>query len=129
MAKAIGIEEAVTTCDCCGKSNLKHTIAIELDDGEIVYYGSVCAVRNTGKSRVVINKEINDAEQKIRDAAVSELRSSAEWIALNNKINIRPRTLIGKAAMEFISKESAAESLARNRIALKFNLKPYQILA
>ena len=38
-----GITDSVTTCDCCGKTNLKRTVAIETENGEIVYYGTSCA--------------------------------------------------------------------------------------
>ncbi len=34
-----------TECDICGKTNLKMTIAIESDDGELLHYGSDCASR------------------------------------------------------------------------------------
>lgn len=34
-----------TECDVCGKTNLKLTIAIESEDGSILYYGSDCATK------------------------------------------------------------------------------------
>src|ERR1700686_2378031 len=58
MATAHGITDAVTTCDCCGKSNLKQTVIMELTSGELVHYGSVCAARNTGKTQKQIKREI-----------------------------------------------------------------------
>lgn len=33
------------TCDVCGKTNLKLTIVIESEAGEILHYGSDCASR------------------------------------------------------------------------------------
>jgi len=74
MAKALGKEEAVTTCDCCGKANLQFTIAMELDDGQIVYYGQVCAGRNTGKTRPQINGEIKAHAAAQLAAAQAEFR-------------------------------------------------------
>ena len=127
MARALGIEESVTTCDCCGKSNLKHTIVIELDDGDIVHYGSVCAVRNTGKARAVINTEIKAETKRVREVAASELRASPEWMALRDKLAARPRNLIGRAALDFILQEDVAETQARARIAAKHGLKPYEV--
>lgn len=38
-----GITDSVTTCDCCGKTNLKRTVAIETESGEILHYGTSCA--------------------------------------------------------------------------------------
>lgn len=45
-----GITDEITSCGCCGKSNLKKTVILEGDDGEILYYGSECAAAAlTGK--------------------------------------------------------------------------------
>jgi len=42
----LGTSDEVTTCDCCGKSELKSTVAISDDDaGETVYFGSTCAAK------------------------------------------------------------------------------------
>lgn len=34
-----------TECDVCGKTNLKSTIVIESESGELLHYGSDCAAR------------------------------------------------------------------------------------
>lgn len=34
-----------TECDVCGKTNLKLTIIIESESGEVLHYGSDCAAR------------------------------------------------------------------------------------
>jgi hypothetical protein len=34
-----------TECDVCGKTNLKMTIVIESESGELLHYGSDCASR------------------------------------------------------------------------------------
>ena len=47
MKKVIGFTDSVTTCECCGKSELKGTYCIDLDGVEL-YYGSVCAFENHG---------------------------------------------------------------------------------
>lgn len=43
MFKLLGITDEITTCDCCGRSNLKCTVALENEAGEIVHYGRDCA--------------------------------------------------------------------------------------
>lgn len=49
--KVLGITDERTECDCCGKVNLKCTVAIESTDadgngtGSIVYFGRDCASR------------------------------------------------------------------------------------
>lgn len=42
--KLLGITDENTTCDCCGKSNLKCTVALD-HDGDVVFYGRDCAGR------------------------------------------------------------------------------------
>ena len=42
----LGTSDEVLQCECCGKSDLKKTIALQLtEDGDAVYYGSDCASR------------------------------------------------------------------------------------
>jgi hypothetical protein len=42
--KILGISDDVTGCDCCGKSNLKKTVALD-HEGAVVHYGVDCAAR------------------------------------------------------------------------------------
>ena len=42
--KVLGISDKCE-CDVCGKTNLKMTIVIESESGEILHYGSDCAAR------------------------------------------------------------------------------------
>lgn len=45
----LGTCDNVTTCECCGRSDLKRTVA--LDDGHgTTYYGTTCAARATKRS-------------------------------------------------------------------------------
>lgn len=129
MARALGTDDSITTCDCCGKANLKFTVAMELDDGEVVHYGSTCAGRNTGKTRPQINAEIATEYARKRAAALAELKASPEYLALYAKLAQRPRTLLGRAAAEFVRVESDAELSKRREIAAKFGLKPYEVFA
>ena len=41
--KILGITDAVSTCDCCGKKNLKRAVELENPEGDIVFFGSDCA--------------------------------------------------------------------------------------
>lgn len=49
--KVLGFSDEITTCDCCGKRNLRGTFAIETGAGEILRYGSVCVNKVYGKKR------------------------------------------------------------------------------
>lgn len=42
--KLLGVSDENTACDCCGKTNLKLTVAIEMN-GSVVYYGRDCAAK------------------------------------------------------------------------------------
>ena len=41
--KILGITDAVSTCDCCGKKNLKRAVELENPEGDIVFFGTDCA--------------------------------------------------------------------------------------
>ncbi|MDY0215236.1 MAG: hypothetical protein RBS24_06985 [Bacilli bacterium] len=43
MWKVLGTTEDKTVCECCGKQNLKKTVALENEAGEIKYMGVDCA--------------------------------------------------------------------------------------
>lgn len=49
--KVLGYTEDHTNCDCCGKSNLRGTFAVETEAGEVLHYGSVCVNKTYGKKR------------------------------------------------------------------------------
>lgn len=61
----LGTTEDVTTCDCCGKSELKKTIAFD-NGGITVYYGVVCASKETGKSTDEIKSGIKQIENETK---------------------------------------------------------------
>ena len=122
MARALGIDDSVTVCDCCGKSGLKSTVTMELDDGEIVHYGSTCAARNTGKAPKVINSEIRQEAERVRAAIAAAERVHPACSAYQAKLqdayrlNIRP----GREFMEFVHVEATADQAARGEIARSF---------
>lgn len=43
--KLLGTCDEIHVCDCCGKKNLNRTVAMEKNDGAIVYFGTTCASR------------------------------------------------------------------------------------
>lgn len=119
MAKALGTDDSVNTCDCCGKTNLKFTVAIELDGGEIVHYGQVCARRNTGKDQRTISREIREARQAAVNAAQREYMATPEYKAEVERFAIRPRNLLGMEAVEFIREARDAAWAVREQICAR----------
>jgi hypothetical protein len=71
--RILGTTDSVSSCDCCGKSNLKQTVAvIELDargdevTGETLHFGTTCAAR---ASRREVKEVRNEAAAADRAAA------------------------------------------------------------
>lgn len=131
MYTILGYEEAVNTCDCCGKSELKGTFAVQREDGAILYFGSVCVTRHTGKPAKQVRAEASAVvEERIR-VATAEYVACPERIAVEAK---REQTRsqgisFGVAFRNATKNESDADNLARTAIAARFGLKPYQIRA
>jgi hypothetical protein len=73
----LGSADDVTTCDNCGKSELKGTVTLSIDGGEPVYYGSDCAARALGtKTKDVLSA--TRAADRARDAAEARVRDLAQ---------------------------------------------------
>lgn len=131
MFKVLGYEEAFTTCDCCGKANLKGTFAVERQDGEILHYGCVCVTRHTGKAAKAVRKEAQDAVQARLDAASNELRVHPATLAERAKlVELQSaRVVPGRAFMDAHRAEAEAADAARALIAAKHGFKPYELRA
>ena len=71
--KALYITDEIDTCDCCGRTDLKATVAMQLSDGGILHYGRTCAARNSGKTSKQIQQEV------FAEAAAAIGRASWEY--------------------------------------------------
>jgi len=89
-AKILGTSGDITSCECCGKSNLKKTVVIEFDQDGIKHYGTSCAARALGLKGTYTAK---DADKLIRDYSVklertARLQSAKESAQISaNKFN------------------------------------------
>ena len=92
---AICIDDSVNTCECCGRTNLKATVLMQSDLGEVVHFGRTCAARNTGKTSQQITKEVR-AE---REAAFG--RASNHILDLKRAGTQITRQLIREVAATF----------------------------
>lgn len=79
VMKVLGFTDEITTCDCCGKRNLKGSFAIETNAGEIVHYGSVCVGRAYGSKQA---KQIKFAAEKIA------LAQKGSWADVIRRISL-----------------------------------------
>ena len=92
---ALCIDDSVTTCDCCGRTDLRATVLMQSDLGELVHFGQVCAARNSGKSRKAVTAEIR-AE---RDAAYG--RASNRLMDFRRAGTKITREIVGEVAATF----------------------------
>ncbi len=94
-SKLLGISDDQTVCDCCGKTNLKRTAAIELADGSIVHYGRDCAARELGKKFAVNIDSLVEIKNYI---AKWEQKYTADVVVkgINNKLGYSAKLVDGK---------------------------------
>jgi hypothetical protein len=121
--KIFGFTDEVTNCDCCGKTGLKGTFAVELlSSGEILHYGSVCVTRNTGIAHPKTAADEYRAERT--RAAQAILRQSPEYRAQEAKFaqrNALPAMGFPKA-YEFVKAECLALDAVRVRLQAEYKL-------
>lgn len=121
-----GTTDEVTACDCCGKSPLKMTVIVEIDE-EIRYYGSTCATRHTGKKTKEINAEIRALHAKALASARIEVAESSEKKAFDLRFKEREiaKIPIGKESADFVRDVNRALDRKKQEIAKKYNLSSW----
>lgn len=86
-ARYLGTTDDVTTCDCCGRTGLKNTVAIEMHDGaDPVYYGVTCAAHALKTTAKEVRYEAKRADTLKREKEAAERRKKqdkerASWFA------------------------------------------------
>lgn len=123
MKKYIGTTDSINTCDCCGKSDLKMTVAIEHEDESINYYGCICA----GKilNSVKLTKTPSDVKNLIN------LKNELETI--QKKVNFE--NLIGNKVVygRFYLNERSRKTVKKidridNKLLLKAIITPNYVI-
>lgn len=74
MFKVLGTSDDVTTCDRCGKCNLKRTVALESDATGIVRYGVDCAARAIHGSNTAHSRRSIECQAFAADHAAATMR-------------------------------------------------------
>jgi hypothetical protein len=97
--RVLGTTDDVTTCDICGREDLKSTVVLSTGEAEL-YAGSDCASRLTGFTVKEIHlkqrtsdRERRESEEKTRRAVRAaqcaiELAEFREWIYTTHGIRI-----------------------------------------
>jgi hypothetical protein len=89
----LGFTDSVTDCDCCGKTDLKGTYAIEnLMTGDIMYFGCICAANRMNWSKKEFVTKYKSEEKEQNDAARAEYRISSEMKQYNTWVSNLPDT-------------------------------------
>lgn len=84
--KVLGYTEEITACDCCGKTNLKGTYAIETPEGEIKYYGSTCAFKAYNLTTKQLKEGVKAAEAEAVKKARAEYQETEAYKAYTQYI-------------------------------------------
>jgi hypothetical protein len=128
MAIVLGYTDGVHNCDCCGKANLKGTFGVQLDSGDVVYYGSVCVTRNLGRPMKEIQAQLDAEKQSRVTAAKAEFVASIEHARLVAKqAQAHKAGLLGLAFKQYCTDEIVAARLVRARIAAAHKLQIYEV--
>lgn len=70
MYQILGTTDLFTACDHCGRTELKGTVALANDDGEIIYMGTTCA------ARAISQQGRRTTAAKVRDTALAARREA-----------------------------------------------------
>ena len=105
-ARYLGTTDDVTTCDCCGRTGLKSTVAIEMhDDADPVYYGVTCAAHALKTTAKEVRYEAKRADTLKREKEAAERREArnkavASWQAW---LNVQAPSLAGDTFLQLES--------------------------
>jgi hypothetical protein len=66
--KVIGTTDEVTTCDCCGRTDLQKTVVFQDEEGNNSYLGVVCASKRYNMTSRSVRQLAQSADAKTRQA-------------------------------------------------------------
>lgn len=80
MLKILGINNEQTTCDCCGRTNLKKTVVLTNGETE-VRYGTECAANALRIAKKDVEKELRRVERAASEERMrqDQIRRNREW--------------------------------------------------
>lgn len=121
MKRILGICDSVTTCECCGRTNLKRTIVIGSEEGE-AYYGSVCASKFLGGSGS--QQHVTRIERKAQERQVLRSQLTAFVAKLWTVVEGRYETSTGNQEKYQVWRQW----VRTNGHACKENETPFELL-
>ena len=89
--KIVGVTADVSTCDCCGREDLKRAVALENGDGAVVYFGTSCAAQALQWTDKAVTAAAKKAHAEALEAAAAARRVQAdlEFAAWRNWLGAR----------------------------------------
>lgn len=131
--KVLGFTEDVTTCDCCGRVDLKGTLALEnISSGDINHYGIICGSKISKQTKKDIQEKLIQISADSIKKAQSEFYQTQEkrdydyhMITREPRFNVNQsweeRKVIIDETMEFARKADEV----KKKIAKKYSLKDF----
>jgi hypothetical protein len=115
--RILGTTDEVTTCEHCGRDDLRGTVVLAaLDDegddtGERIYFGSTCGAKAAGWTTARKFREAAENADRAKGVALRKARDArfAEWVRETYAVTITgPRDLYGVRNREATGAEPAA---------------------
>lgn len=117
MHKILSTDDAVNTCDCCGKTGLRFTFVVETEEGEILHYGSTCVTKHTGRTTAKALGEIAQRAADVKAAREAAYDATPEARALDMKQREAWKlNLLGREFKAYCEIERAAADARRAEI-------------
>ena len=85
----LGTSDDVTACDCCGKTRLKSTVAIEDASENVVYYGVTCAAKALRVDVKTVRTGTRDADHAKAEATRANVKVVSDAAAIAWRDGIR----------------------------------------
>lgn len=115
--KILGTTDEVTTCDCCLRTELKKTVAIDFD-GETAFFGTTCAAAFlTANFSATSEKDVRSLARKVDEAKCEAARrarqakNDAEFARQQAVLDRMFPALAGRRAEQFASLRAMGKSL------------------
>ncbi len=105
MIRVLGINDDVTTCECCGRQNLKSTVVLEIDEVSVVHFGRDCAARkllgSNSRGNVVAVEHLALAIEYARVWLHHTPNHTADVVANAIRVRFAPCHVVGEFSVSF----------------------------
>jgi hypothetical protein len=85
--RILGSTEEVTTCHCCGRENLKKTVALDDYEGNVTYYGETCAAKAMEMKVTEFKKEYTSSVKQLQQEKETFINTHPLMKAIDEEVN------------------------------------------